>query len=41
MCGRTRQACEPVKYEELMNWNPRDLGNLAGGLRYNLSPDDS
>lgn len=38
MCGRIRQAREPVEYEEPMNWNPRDLGNLVGGLRYNVPP---
>lgn len=32
MCGRIRQAREPVEYEEPMNWNPRDLGNLVGGM---------
>lgn len=38
MCGRIRQAREPVEYEESMNWNARDLGNLADGLRYNVPP---
>ncbi len=33
MCGRIRQAREPVEYEESMSWNARDLGNLADGLR--------
>lgn len=38
MCGRIRQAREPVEYEESMDWNARDLGNLADGLRYNMTP---
>ncbi|MDT8506303.1 SOS response-associated peptidase [Alcaligenes nematophilus] len=38
MCGRIRQAREPVDYIESMNWNPHDLGKLAGGLKYNVPP---
>lgn len=38
MCGRIRQAREPVEYEETMHWNPRDLGKLADGLKYNVPP---
>lgn len=38
MCGRIRQAREPVDYIESMNWNPHDLGKLADGLKYNVPP---
>lgn len=38
MCGRIRQAREPVDYMEPMNWNPHDLGRLTDGLKYNVPP---
>lgn len=38
MCGRIRQAREPVDYIESMNWSPHDLGKLADGLKYNVPP---
>ena len=36
MCGRIGQAREPVEYEKTMHWNPRNLGRVADGLRYNV-----
>lgn len=38
MCGRIRQAREPLDYIEAMSWNPHDLGRLADGLKYNVPP---
>jgi len=38
MCGRIRQAREPVDYIEPMNWNPHDLGRITDGLKYNVPP---
>lgn len=38
MCGRIRQAREPVDYIESMNWNPHDLGRITDGLKYNVPP---
>lgn len=38
MCGRIRQAREPVDYIESMSWNPHDLGKLTDGLKYNVPP---
>lgn len=38
MCGRIRQAREPVDYVESMSWNPHDLGKLTDGLKYNVPP---
>ena len=38
MCGRIRQAHEPVEYEKTLHWKPRNLGQLADGLKYNVPP---